>query len=70
MCYYWLMPQKVKRSGKAGEFVLGAERYEKISAVEGITLTSAMKKRSADAKKRKASPAEYRKAIIDAHRKA
>jgi hypothetical protein len=64
------MHQKANRSGKAGKFVLGAERYEKISAVEGIALTPAMKKRLQDAKKSKASPAEYRKAIIDAHRKA
>jgi hypothetical protein len=64
------MPQKADQSGKTGKFVLGAERYERISAVEGIALTPAMKKRSADAKKKKASPAEYRKAIIDAHRKA
>jgi hypothetical protein len=64
------MPQKADRSAKTGKFVLGAERYERISAVEGIALTPAMKKRSADAKKKKASPAEYRKAIIDAHRKA
>lgn len=64
------MPQKSTPHGKTGKFVLGAERYERISAVEGITLTSAMKKRSAEAKKRKATPAEYRKAIIDAHRKA
>jgi hypothetical protein len=64
------MPQKAKRSGKTGKFVLGAERYEKISAVEGITLTPAMKKRGEDAKKNKASPAEYRKSIIGAHRKA
>jgi hypothetical protein len=64
------MPQKVTRSGTTGKFVLGAERYEKISAVEGIALTPAMKDRRDEAKRKKADPAEYRKAIIDAYRKA
>lgn len=63
------MPQQAKRSRKTETFVLGAENFERISAAEGIRLTPAMKQRLADAKQQKASPAEYRKSIIDAHRK-
>lgn len=64
------MPQKTKNSGKSGRFTLGAESYERISAVEGIALKPAMKQRLAEAKKTKASPDVYRKSIMDAHRKA
>lgn len=67
------MPAKktsVKRSAKTGAFVLGAARFEKISAVEGIKLKPAMKKRVAAAKSAKSSPEEYRKSILRAYKKA
>jgi len=33
---------------KTGRFVLGSDRFAKISEVEGIKLTAAMKKRASD----------------------
>lgn len=38
----------IKRDSKPGKFVLGSSRFAKISAVEGIVRTPAMKKRSRD----------------------
>jgi hypothetical protein len=49
--------------------VLGAAWGEKISAVEGIKLTPAAKKRSAELDRRDLSPEQRRRAIIAAHRK-
>jgi hypothetical protein len=63
------MSQTKRGPGKTAKFILGAERYERISAVEGIALKPAMKKRHQEAKKSSASAAEYRKTIIDAYRK-
>ena len=54
---------------KAGPFVLGSRGFAKISAVEGIHLTEAMKKRGSAARTKKLSAAEYREAIIRSHRK-
>ena len=36
-------------NGKAGQFVLGSDHFAKISAVDGIRLTAAMKKRASEA---------------------
>jgi hypothetical protein len=44
--------------------------FTKISAVEGIRLKPAMKKRAAEAGSKGLSPEEYRKAIVRARRKA
>jgi hypothetical protein len=50
MWHYSSMASQKKTSKKAGGsgFVLGRERFEKISAVEGIELSGAMKKRIRD----------------------
>jgi len=54
---------------KTGPFVLGGSSFAKISAVEGIRLTDAMKKRGNIARDKKLSPDEYRETIIRSHRK-
>jgi hypothetical protein len=59
---------KNRRRPTAGK-VLGREWGEKISAVEGIKLSSAARKRASEFERLDLSPAERRKAIIDAHRK-
>jgi hypothetical protein len=51
-----------------GKFVLGRERFAKISAVEGIALTPAMKKRAAHFDRLDLTPAERRKEILKAYR--
>ena len=51
-------------------FVLGQDSFAKISAVEGIRLKPAMKKRAAEASSKGLSADEYRNAIVRAHRKA
>jgi hypothetical protein len=57
------------RSAKRGRFVLGSDRFAKISEVEGIKLTAAMKKRASDAQSKGLSAEEYRRTIIRSHRK-
>jgi hypothetical protein len=57
------------KGAKAGAFVLGKGSFAKISAVEGIHLTDAMKKRGSVARAKKLSPDEYRETIIRSHRK-
>jgi hypothetical protein len=54
---------------KAGRFLLGRDSFEKISAVEGIRLTRAMKKRAGDAKAKGLTAEEYRSTIIRSYRK-
>ena len=56
-------------SEKTGRFVIGRERFAKISAVEGIELTDAMKKRAEDKLTKGLSAEEYRRTIIGSHRK-
>jgi hypothetical protein len=50
-------------------FVLGRERFSKISAVEGIELSHAMKKRIRQSDQKGLSAEARRAAIIRAHRK-
>ena len=57
------------KGAKTGTFVLGASNFAKISAVEGIHLTDAMKRRGSVARAKKLSPDEYRETIIRSHRK-
>jgi hypothetical protein len=57
-----------KQDRNAG-FVLGRERFAKISAVEGIELSGAMKKRIRDSDRKDLSAEARREAIIRAHRK-
>ena len=54
---------------RSGRFVLGSDRFAKISEVEGIKLTPAMKKRANDARSKGLTAEEYRQAIIRSHRK-
>jgi hypothetical protein len=69
----WSMP-KTKQPGseakKKGGFVIGRDNFGKISAVEGIRLTPAMKKRADDAKRKGLSAEEYRQTIVRSYRKA
>ena len=51
------------------KFVIGRERFARISAVEGIKPTAVMKQRSARFDREGLSPAERRKEIIKAHKK-
>jgi hypothetical protein len=57
------------KSGKTG-FVVGAAGFAKISAVEGIRLKPAAKKRAVEAGSKGLSAEETRKAIIRSYRKA
>ena len=54
---------------KTGRFIVGRERFAKISAVEGIELTDAMKKRADDRRVKRLTADEYRQSIIRSHRK-
>ena len=48
---------------------MGRERFAKISAVEGIELTPAMRTRAAEFDRRGMAAAERRRSIIRAHSK-
>jgi hypothetical protein len=50
--------------------VLGHERFAKISAVEGIELSEAAKRRAARFERESVSPAQQIREIIAAYRKA
>ena len=60
-------PSKSK-SSKAG-FIIGHAGFAKISAVEGIQLKPAMKKRAVEANSKGLSAEEYRSMIMRSHRK-
>jgi hypothetical protein len=66
------MQQRKKSSRKSAKkgFVIGLAGFAKISAVEGIRLTPAMKKRTSKARREKLTSEEHRAAIIRAYRKA
>ncbi|WP_247517334.1 hypothetical protein [Bradyrhizobium sp. 190] len=59
---------RAKRA-RAKPFVLGAVAFAQISAVEGIKLTPAMKRRAAKADKQGLTAAQRRRAIIKAYSK-
>jgi hypothetical protein len=59
----------IAKGHKTGRFVLGSDRFAKISEVEGIRLTTAMKKRASEAQIKGLSAEEYRRTIIRSHRK-
>ena len=71
--YDWRM-SKPKQAGtkakKKGSFVIGRDSFGKISAVEGIRLTPAMKKRATDAERKGLSAEEHRRTIMRSYRKA
>ncbi|HEX2364712.1 MAG TPA: hypothetical protein VHJ00_06725 [Bradyrhizobium sp.] len=54
---------------KTGRYVIGNAGFAKISAVEGIRLTDAMKERAAVKRAKKLTAEEYRRTIISSHRK-
>ena len=62
--------QPSAKAKKKGGFVIGRASFSKISAVEGIRLTPAMKKRAADAEHKGLSSEEYRQIIMRSYRKA
>ncbi len=57
------------KGAKTGRFVVGKAGFAKISEVEGIRPSAAMKKRAEDAQAKRLSPEEYRRTIISSHRK-
>jgi hypothetical protein len=63
------MAKQKDTSGKSRKtgFVVGAAAFAKISAVEGIRLSPAMKKRAADAANKGLSAEKTRRAIIRAY---
>jgi len=64
------VPKKsVARKRAVSKLVIGRERFAKISAVEGIKPSAAMKKRVAQFDRDGLSPAERRREIIKAHKK-
>ena len=66
------MPKQKRPTGKSSKagFIVGRASFTKISAVEGIRLKPAMKKRAAQATSNGLSAEEYRKVIVRAYRKA
>jgi len=61
--------KRAVKKNSSGGFVLGEASFAKISAVEGIRLKPAMRRRAARAASKGLSPEEYREAIVRAHRK-
>ena len=55
---------------QTAKFVIGRERFAKISAVEGMELSKPMKARAAELERAGLSDKQKRDAIIGAHRKA
>jgi hypothetical protein len=66
------MPKQKRVTGKNSKtgFIVGRAGFAKISAVEGIQLTPAMKERAAEAASKGLSAEEHRAMIVRAHRKA
>ena len=58
-------PKKTANSG----FVIGRSGFAKISEVEGLKLTPAMKKRANVSKRKKLSNEETRRIILQSYRK-
>jgi DUF1009 family protein len=54
---------------KTGRYVIGSDGFGKISAVEGIEMTAAMKKRAGDARAKGLTVEEHRRTIIRSYRK-
>lgn len=65
------MPKQKQQTGRTGKggFVVGRASFAKISAVEGIRLKPAMKKRAAEAAAKGLSAEEYRRTILRSYRK-
>jgi hypothetical protein len=67
--YAAAMPKQKRTTGKGTKtgFIVGATGFAKISAVEGIRLSPAMKKRAAEAASKGRTAEETRRAIIRAY---
>jgi hypothetical protein len=65
------MPKQKPSSGKSSQagFTVGRANFDKISAVEGIRLKPAMKKRASEASSKGLSAEEYRRLIVRSYRK-
>jgi hypothetical protein len=65
------MPKQKHTTGKGTKkaFVVGTAGFAKISAVEGIRLSPAMKKRAAEASSKGLTAEETRRAIVRTYRK-
>ncbi|HEV7881273.1 hypothetical protein [Bradyrhizobium sp.] len=65
------MPKQKRTTGKGTKtgFVVGAAGFAKISAVEGIRLDPAMKKRAEEAGRKGLTAEQTRQAIIRTYRK-
>jgi hypothetical protein len=65
------MPKQKPTTGKSTKtgFIVGAAGFAKISAVEGIRMSPAMKKRAAEAGSKGLTAEETRRAIIRTYRK-
>lgn len=65
------MPKQKQSTGKSSKagFVIGRAGFAKISAVEGIRLKPAMRKRAAEATSKGLSAEETRNAIMRSYRK-
>ena len=65
------MPKQKRSTGKSikAGFVIGHASFAKISAVEGIRLKPAMKKRATEAASKGLSADEYRRTIVRSYRK-
>jgi hypothetical protein len=61
-------PDKISRASGSGR-VLGPKAFAAITAVEGLKLSAAGKKRLKTSKWRKMSPAERRAAVVSAYSK-
>ena len=59
----------IAKQAKADRFMLGSDGFGKISAVEGIRMTPAMKKRASEALSKGLTAEEYRRMIIRSYRK-
>lgn len=58
-----------RRKPTNGGITLGRDGFARISAVEGMSLTPAMKQRAAEFDRRGLSPEERIRAIVAVHRK-
>ena len=67
-----IMPKQKRSTAKSAKsgFVIGRAGFAKISAVEGIRLKPAMKKRATEAATQGLSAEEYRRMIVRSYRKS
>jgi hypothetical protein len=61
--------KKISRRAVSGQYIIGRERFDKISAVEGIKPSAQMKECEAEHDRKGLSAEQRRQSIIDAHRK-